>query len=1027
MSRLLTGLVAQKRVVLTVALLLAGSGLVSWLTMAREEDPRFARRYGMVTAVFAGADARAIERLIVEPIEEQLAEIAEIKHVLSEARDNLAVVQVRLRDNVDDTTAAWDEVRRALRRARRDFPAGAPAPELDDDIMDTAAAVIVVRGPPDRIALADAAKRLERELLQVPGVARIQLVADPGEQIVVEYDDAVARRHGLDSRSLAAVLGGRSTIVPGGSIVVGSRNATLRPMTEFRDLKELAKTPILLPSGAALPLSALARVRRAPAEPARPRMRHDGAEALGLAVIQRPSIDAVAFGKRLEAALGRLRRENPALRLDTMSFQPRRVEQRLTDLQRSLLIGVGLLAAILILAMGLRLGLVVAAIVPLVALAALGFYALSGGILHQISIAALVIALGMLVDNAIVVAEEVQRRVDEGAARDQAAAAAIRQLALPLLTATATTLAAFVPMLMSSGDTADFTRALPVVIMLTLAVSYLFAIAVTPVLSALVLRPRPLSASPTRLARVADRLAGVALARPVRVLAAALALVLLAGLGATAVRGQFFPASDRDQLLVRLQLPVGTQQGQTARAVAKLEAALLGRDDVRSVSAFIGSSAPRFYYNVAQVPAAPHVAQLVVNTTDVAAVSRVLAWVRRRVRMTLPRVQVVASRLEQGPPILAPIELRLYAASLAKLRLASDAVAKRLRDIEGTADVRSSLGLGVPSLRLEIDDAAAARRRLSRRDVALALLGRTRGLVAGQYRGGEDPVSIVVRSSLGERLPAHRLDSIDVATPGSKAVPLAQLARPRLEWRPATIYHRDRRRLVSVLAQLAPGASYDRVMNAFLSDRPALPSGVTLALGGEAEGSKEANAALLRTLPLGALLLLLFLLIEFNSFRRLAIVLVTVPLAAAGVVPGLLAADQPFGFMSMLGVIALVGVVVNNAIVLLDLIESERRSGAELEQAVRTAVRLRTRPIVLTTVTTVCGLLPLAFSPTTLWPPMAWAMISGLLASTGLSLVVVPALYRLLFRAPQRPDRSTANIVPAAPLAPGAASQPQIG
>ncbi|MEO1088168.1 MAG: efflux RND transporter permease subunit, partial [Acidobacteriota bacterium] len=308
----------------------------------------------------------------------------------------------------------------------------------------------------------------------------------------------------------------------------------------------------------------------------------------------------------------------------------------------------------------------------------------------------------------------------------------------------------------------------------------------------------------------------------------------------------------------------------------------------------------------------------------------------------------------------------------------------------------------MPTVRFEIDDAAAARYGLTRVDVAQALYGRTLGLEIGQYRVGEDPVPILVRSSAGEQLPVADLATVDVASPGGEPVPLDQLARAEVEWLPAAIYHKDRTRVVTVEAELAGGQTVYTVLDALQPtfDALELPPGVRLELGGELEESGKANEAIASKMPLGLLLLLFFLLLEFNSFRRVGIVLMTVPLAAVGVVPGLILSGNPFGFMSMLGVISLIGIVVNNAIVLLDVIERRRESGASIDEALMDAVERRTRPILLTMATTVAGLSPLAFAGATLWPPLAWAMISGLMASTVLTLLVIPALYKLFFIRP---------------------------
>ncbi len=366
----------------------------------------------------------------------------------------------------------------------------------------------------------------------------------------------------------------------------------------------------------------------------------------------------------------------------------------------------------------------------------------------------------------------------------------------------------------------------------------------------------------------------------------------------------------------------------------------------------------------------------------------------------MPQVQVVARGLEQGPGLPAPVELRLTGDSFSQLRQASELVMGELGRIDGSVDVRDDGGLGVPNIEVEVDDAAAARHGVTRLDVAHALRGHTYGLAVGQYRGGEDPVPIMVRSPQGENTPVDGLPALTVGPDAAASVPLAQIAQTSVTWRPAAIYHYNGARKISVLSGVETNFTSAAIVAELLEalEGAPLPEGVTLEVGGENEGSTEANTALLQTLPLGLLMLIGFLMVEFNSFRRVTIVMTTVPLAAAGVIPGLILGGQPFGFMSLLGVIALVGIVVNNAIVMVDVVERRRHEGASLDDALVDAVRKRARPILLTTITTIAGLMPLALSSTALWPPLAWAMISGLAASTALTLLVVPALYKVLFR-----------------------------
>ncbi len=510
-----------------------------------------------------------------------------------------------------------------------------------------------------------------------------------------------------------------------------------------------------------------------------------------------------------------------------------------------------------------------------------------------------------------------------------------------------------------------------------------------------------------RLERLAGGLSALALNHSKKALVVVLLLVLLCGLGAGRVERQFFPGADRNQFLVDLLLPEGSHFGVSERLSQRLESALLAQSQVASTVAFVGRGAPRFFYNILPRPNAPNLAQLVVTTVALADVMDLMVWTRQWLKREIPEVVAVVKQLEQGPPVKAPVEIHCQGHDLESLRLASEAVMAAMRSIPGTLDVRTTLGRGAPSLDIIIDDAAAARNGLNRDSVAMALLRQTYGVPIGFYRAQKDPVPIVLRSLAGEESDIADLAAVDVTPSGNtrfssrsqNPLPLAGISRLELNWKPAALEHRNGRRVVTVSAQLATGVPFSKVFAPLKVklDGLALPSGVEVTYGGELEGSGKANLAMLSVLPWGIMLLLGILLAEFNSFRRLIIIMVTVPLAAAGVVPGLLISGQPFGFMSMLGVIALIGIVVNNAIVLLDVIDTRRQAGDCLITALETAVARRIRPILLTSITTIVGLLPLAFSNTSLWPPLAWAMISGLLASTFLTLLVVPSMYRLLF------------------------------
>lgn len=997
----------QTRLLILLVIALAAIGVVAWSKMPRQEDPPLQRRFGLITALFPGATAETIERLVVEPLEDHVSQVDEIKRLRSRAVPDAAVLDIELRDDTSDFDRAWDEIETAVSKAQEEFPEGVRRPQVNRTLADVQTLVLAITGSDDLLVLADAAERVKKKLQTVEGVSRVEIVADPGEQVTVEFNAGTAVHLGVDARSLAAQLQQRNVSPAGGSVRMEQRAIALEPASEFRSVEEIRSTPISVKPGVQVPLSEIARVRRTPQDPARAKMRFNGDFAVGVGVVPREGINLVTLGEALEREIESLRPELEPLVLAKVASQPEHVASRIADLGQSLASGVVIVAAVLFVAMGVRMGIVVVAVVPFVTFASLAIYAMGSGLLHQISIAALVLALGMLVDNAIVVAESIQGGLDRGDAPAVAASAAVSELAVPLFVATGTTVAAFAPMLLAEGTTAEFTRALPIVVSLTLIVSYLFAILVTPILCRFLLRPGTRNRG-RGIERVAGVLARVAIGRSKVVLGSALVALVATGILALKVEQQFFPSSDRNTVIVDLHLAEGTHLDITSQVAAKLETALGRNEAVTGVATFVGRSAPHFYYNLMEEPHSPNLAQLVVTTLSARDNDIVKDWVRAFARRELAGVGVVARNLEQGPPIAAPVVVRLTSDDLLALAEASDQVLAVLKQIPGAVDVRSDLSFGSPAVEFEIDDAVAVRRGIQRADLSLALAGRTRGLEIGYLRSGDDPVPITIRSPEGEDATIADVLSTPVTSSDARSTPIGQVAAASVQWRPSLIRHEGRRRVVSILAQLAlnvPSSAVFRELRERLAEVQIAP-GVNVAYGGESQGSAEANAAMIKVLPIGGLLLLMFLLLEFNSVRRVGLVLVTVPLALAGIVPGLLLGKQPFGFMSFLGVIALAGIVVNNAIVLLDLVERKRELGVQIDEALMLSIRLRTRPVLLTTVSTIAGLLPLAMSPTTLWPPLAWSMITGLIASTGLTLLVVPALYRLLFpgsRAVARP------------------------
>ncbi|KMQ76328.1 efflux RND transporter permease subunit [Marinobacter subterrani] len=969
-------------------------GVAAYITMPRQEDPSFPYRAGLISISYPGASADAVERLVLQPLVDELRQVEEVDFSQATARTGVAIVRLRLNDTIYDTDPAWDRVRQAMNRAKQDFPNDVGRMVLNDRLINIPAIVLAVAGSPSVTELSEVAERLKQNLSDIPGVSRIELEGDADEQITVALDDAALFRLGIAPARVMDTLAMRNQTIPGGFVVVNGRRLSVLPNSEFADIDAIRATPIELPDGSQVPLAAAAEVWRGPAEPRQPETWFDGERVVLVSIVmEEGTTDAIRFGERVRQRVDRIRSDFQPYDIREMFFQPDKVEERLDSLAWSLVFSVLIIVVVVFTGMGLRMGLLVASILPMVALISVGLYDLGGGVLHQIAVIGMVISLGILIDNAIVIVENIQGHLDEGMRRLDALRTAVSELAGPLGASTGTTLAAFAPLLMSKGGAADFTRGVPVMIMLTLSVSYLLAISAVPLLAAKFLKPRR-NAGADRLIGLARYLGGLVARYPGRIIITGAMLVALSLAMTPFMAQQFFPNADRPRVIVEVYLPEGTDQSRTAEATARLEKAIRTRPDALEVHRFVGYTGPAFYYNLQRAPQAPNRARLVVTTSTLEDTTGMIRWIRDHVQEQMPELDVTVGVLGQGPPRAAPVVVRVYHASEDARARAVEQVFSILRAVEGTVDVRHDLDIGVPSIAINVDDASAARYGLTRADVARSLYGQSFGIVAERYRQEDDPIPLVLRSREGTSLSLSRLLSVNIYNDRGDAVPMAAIASVETTWEPAVRYLRDGVRMNTVTANLETGYSFSQALDgldAALEKTP-LPPGTRLEMGGDAEGSGEANGAILTAAPIGILLLLFFLLLQFNSFRRVGIILLTVPLATVGIFPGLVLSGSPFGFQSLLGVIALVGIVVNNAIVLLDVMDRELEKGSTIRDAVRSAVEQRTRPILLTTATTVAGLLPLAFSSSTLWPPMAWAIISGLLASTALTLLVIPAV-----------------------------------
>ena len=992
-------LVKQKRLILTTAILFAVAGISAWFNMKRQEDPFFPYRNGFVLTQYPGASVEDIENLVLKPLQQEIAQVEEVSEIRGVARAGFAQVIVEMHEHIYDTDTGWNHVRDAINRAKIKFPQGVLQPILNDKIIDTPLAVYAISGHNDVMEMRRIAEEIKTQLLSVAELSKVKFYAQAEEEIAIEPYNNVLKELGINAEYLVRQIMNKTEVVPLTSLQADSRQFILDAKTDYQSVQSIQDTLITLPDGTTLPLSVLADVNYGPKEEISSVLWKDGKRAIAIGLfVPVNQLNVVKFGHKIKQIMNDFDAQYPSVNIEALFFQPDRVAHRISELGQSLLMGMLLVSIVLTFFLGLRPGLVVASIIPLVTFTALAVYNFSGNVLHQMAISGMVIALGMLVDNAIVMVENIQYHIDQGMRKSEASIKSVKQLAFSLFSATGTTLAAFIPMLMAKGNTGDFTNAIPVVIMLSISISYIYSIFVTPAFSHLFLQPS-VHSKQSRIMQMGEKFGKLATRHPKNVLLIALVFISISMALFTFVKKDFFPSTDRNQVIVDITFAEGTHLSYNSEMARKLSLDILKQPNVRHAYTFSGNSGPNFYYNLVEKPRSPNISRIDVELESSVYTDGFIQWINDEIKPKFPNVEIIANKLGQGPPVTAPIELRVFAQDREQLSQGVHHVQQLVEQLQGTRDVRNNLGIGLPSYQLYFKDEVMDRYNISRKQVTQSIGLATGGLVVGQYRRAKDPINIIVRDKKGINFPLDQIENIEIQVQG-QSIPMAALVDVKLKWLPAAIYHYDLQRTASVFSETQPGVTYNQVLQNL---RPKLgklqlPKGVRIVVAGTAEESDKANKSLGGALPIGMILLLVFLLVEFNSFMKVGIILITIPLAFAGVPIGLLLTNTTFGFTAILGVLALIGIVVNNAIVLLDLIQKNLDKSIEFNQAIVEAVKRRARPILLTTITTVAGLFPLVITKSTLWPPLAWTIISGLLVSTFMSLLVVPALYRLMLR-----------------------------
>ena len=1015
----LTRFALERRVVTGVAVVvLVFMGLQAFFNLPRSEDPGFVIRVALVTTYFPGASPERVEELVTDKLEKAIQEIPEIDFISSQSKTGVSIVYVTVLERYKVMRPIWDNLRRKVERASRELPDGVRGPFVNDEFGDVFGILIGLTGEGyDYAELKDVADQVRDQLLRLDDVAKVEISGAQEERIFVEYSNARLAEIGLSPGQLRSILESRNIIIPGGSVTVGPERISLEPSGNFESVEDLSRAVISLPGRSDLVyLGDIARITRGYIDPPSAKMFTNGAPSLGLAVSLREGGDISRLGVEADALLGRLRTAYPiGVDFEVLNFQPRTVDGKVREFVVNLLQAVGIVMLVMLVMLGLRTGLVVASLIPTTMILSFLVMSILDIGLDQMSLASLIIALGMLVDNAIVMSESIMVRMAEGRTPVDAAMRSAHELRIPLLTSSLTTAAAFLPIYLAKSSTGEYTAPLFKVVTIALLCSWLLALTLTPLLCVTFLRVKrsPEAASyDTRFYRRYRSILLGGLRRPWLALGAVVGLLFLAFMGMGHLPFIFFPPSDKSTFTVALEMPLGTSIERTEEVAGEVDGFIrreLRTSDERESgitrwATWIGEGAPKFELAYNPEPPSPNYAFLLVRTTSRETLLGMIPRLETFCRDTLPDLEVTAHPLGLGPPIEIPIEVRLSGDDTETLFQLVDRVRTHLRSIPGTKTVRDNWGLRTKKLVVRIDEPRALRAGVTNEDVAVSLQTVLSGIQTTQFREADEVIPVTLRSVAADRQDLGKLETLNVYSQATgRSVPLKQVADVEVAWEPSRIYRRDRLRTVTVESDVQAGTTAAAVTAELLpwleEESRSWDLGYVWELGGENETSTKANESIVVNLPFVGLIILMLLVWQFNSLVKPAIILLTIPLALIGVSFGLLVTGQYMGFMPFLGIISLAGIVINNAIVLIDRIGVEiDENGLEPAKAVVEAAQRRLRPILLTTATTVGGLLPLWLGGGAMWEAMAVAIIFGLVFATALTLGVVPILYSLFYR-----------------------------
>ncbi len=1011
--------IERNRITITVVALLLIAGVLAFQTIPKAQDPGFIIRTVLITTRFPGASPERIEQLVTDKIEKKAQEMPEVDSITSESRTGISIVYVNFKESYKIMRPIFDDLRRKIDTVIPDLPLGSEAPEINDEFGDVFGVVYTLTGDGFSYAeLKTVADELRDVLLKEADIAKVNIHGAQQEVVFVEYNNARLSELGLSPQQLSASLASVNILSSGGNIVSGRERITLEPTGNFESLDDLRRTVIELPAGALVYLEDIVEVYRGYKDPPKSVARTNGQPTLALAVSMREGGDILKLGARLKVLMPELIASYPwGVNLETVWYQSDLVETNIRNFSRSLLQAIVIVIVVMIGFLGLRTGLMVGTLIPTTMIATFFAMQVFDITVNQISLAALIISLGLLVDNAIVIVESILVKRERGVAAIDAAIESGRELRTPLLVSSLTTAAAFMPIAMAKSAVGEYTSDIFYVVGLALLISWLLAMTFIPMLTTVALKCGPETAAVDnpfdgKWYRYYRSLLGTSLRCPYRFIGIVMLMFALAIVGMGQVRQEFIAPSEDPVFTAKLEMPLGTSIEASQQVIDEVDEFVRktyyepddGEPAIRNWLTFIGEGGPRFQLSLNPPNPNPANTFLIANTTSADRVDEVMRGIERYVREAHPDLAAQVKRLENGPPVDYPIIVRLSGQDIDSLYSMADEVTVYLYENPAIADVKNTWGLQTKKLLVRVNQELARRSGVTSEDVAYSLKAGLTGIELTQYREDDELIPVTLRTVAADRQDFSKLDGLSVYSQSTgRTVPLKQVADVELTFESGVIERRDRERTLSLNVQLATGATAAEVVKTLVpwleQAETSWPTGHEFEIGGETEESGDANASIAAELPVAGMIILLLLVAQFNSLRRPLIILATIPLGLIGVTFGLLVTNSSFGFFTILGLIALSGIIINNAIVLLDRIAIEIKEFKRTEaEAIFEATQQRLRPILLTTATTVLGMMPLLWGGTAMFVPMAITIMFGLAFATALTLLVVPVLYSLFFR-----------------------------